>query len=78
LWVDATRTGPIAAAVAEEVEDYEAVAGRNERDDIVPQMARRRKSVNKHGWYSGASRAGRIVVQPSAGEVEKLTAHARL
>ena len=38
LRVDAARSRPVAAAVAEEVEHDEPVSGRNERDDFIPQM----------------------------------------
>ena len=76
LRVHSVSSRPIAPAVAEQVEDDEAVSGWNERNDLVPQMARRRKTVDEYCGYSGAPRSGGVVIQPGAGEVEKLTAHA--
>ena len=33
--------------------------------------------MDEHRGYSGTARSGGVVVQPGAGEVEELTAHAR-
>ena len=63
---------PVAATIAEQVEHDEPVSRRNERDDFVPQMARRRKSVDEHRGHSGTARSGGVVVQPGAGEVENI------
>jgi hypothetical protein len=78
LRVDATLARSIAATIAEEVEYDETMSSWNERNDFVPQMTRRRKSVDEHGRHSGTSCSGGVVVQPGAGEIEKLTAHASL
>lgn len=68
----------VAAAISEQVEYDKTMPRWNEGNDLVPQMARRRKAVDEYRGYSGSPRSGGVVVQPGAGEVEKLTAHASL
>ena len=75
--VDGARERTIAAPVAEQVEHDEAMPGGHERNDVVPQMARGRKSVDEHDRIAGAARSGGVVVEARAGEIEELTAHAR-
>lgn len=74
--VDGACEGPIAASESEEVDDDQPVPGRHERDDIDPEMARRRETVEEQNGYAGAARSGGVVVDPRAAEIEKLTAHA--
>jgi hypothetical protein len=74
--VDWVRAGPIAASVAEEIEDDQSVSGWHQRDDVAPQMARGREAVKKNHGYAGAARSCGVVVEPRAAKIEKLTAHA--
>src|SRR5438309_7516778 len=74
---DLARERTVASAKSEEVEDNQAVSGRHERDNVTPEVARRRKSVNEHNGYAGPARSSGVVVETRAGKVEKLTAHAR-
>jgi hypothetical protein len=78
LRVYAVSARSVAPAISEQIEDDETVSWWNERNDLVPQMARRRKTMDEYRGYSGAPRSSGVVVQPGAGEVEKLTAHAGL
>ena len=66
----------IASPEAEQIEHDEAMARRHERDDIRPEMARGREPVYEHDRVAGAARAGGVVVDPCAVEIEELTAHA--
>ena len=68
--------GTIAAPEAEEIEDDEAMPRRHERNDVAPEMSRRRKTVHEDNGVPGAARTGGVVVDPRAVEIEKLTAHA--
>jgi len=54
------------------------MAARHERDDVAPEVTRRREAVEKHDGYAGAARSGGVVVDPRAAKIEKLTAHAKL
>jgi hypothetical protein len=65
----------IASAIAEQVDDYHTVAGRNERNNIGPEVPRSWKSVEKHHRLPRATRAGCVVVQPNAVQIDKFTAH---
>src|SRR5262249_310569 len=59
--VDGAGERTITSAVAEQVEHDDAMARRRERDDVAPEMTRRRKAVEKHDRIAGAARSGRIV-----------------
>src|SRR5690349_12181915 len=65
----------IASAIAEQVDDYDPVAGRNERNNIGPQVPRRWESVEEHHRLPRAARAGRVVIQTNAVQIDKFTAH---
>ena len=66
----------VASAEAKQIEHDEPMAGRHERNDVAPQMAGRRKAVDEDDGIADTSRAGGVVVDPCAVEIEKLTAHA--
>jgi len=66
----------VAASETEQVEHDEPVAGRHEGNDVAPEVARRGEAMEEDDRISGATRAGGIVVDPCAVEIEKLTAHA--
>lgn len=73
--VDGAIEWAVAASVAEQVSDDEPMARRHERYDVAPQMAGGRKAVQEDDWFAGAPRAGGVVVDARAGEVEEFTAH---
>ena len=58
------------------IQDDEAMSRRHERNDVAPQMPGRRKAVYEDNGIPGATRAGGVVIDPCAVEIEKLTAHA--
>jgi hypothetical protein len=74
--VDRMRAGPIAASVAEEVEDDQSVSGWHQRDDVTPQMARSGKAVKENHGHAGATRSCGVVIEARAAKIEELTAHA--
>jgi hypothetical protein len=65
----------IASAIAEQVDDHNAVAGRNEGNDIGPEVARSWKAVEEHHRLPRAACAGRVVIQANAVQIDKFTAH---
>src|SRR3954471_1402676 len=65
----------ITSSVTEKIEDHHPVAGRHQRDHIVPQVPRGWKAVNEDDRLARAARARRVVVQPNAVEIDELTAH---
>jgi hypothetical protein len=73
--VDAASQRPIASPVSEKIDDDESMARRHERNDVAPQVSRRREAVQKDDGVSGASRSRGVVVNARAGEVEEFTAH---
>ena len=73
--VDAVCQRPIASTMSEEIDDDESMTRWYERNDVTPQMSRRREAVQKDDGVPGASRSGGVVVDARAGEVEEFTAH---
>src|SRR5207237_1344471 len=73
--IDGAVQRTIAATVSKQVDDDDAMARRHERNDVAPQVSRRRKSVQKYDGIAPAAGAGGVVVESRAGEIEKLTAH---
>jgi hypothetical protein len=67
--------GPIAPTIPEKIDDDDSVSGRYERYDVAPQMARCGESMQEHDGLPRASRAGGVVVQLYAVEVDEFTAH---
>jgi hypothetical protein len=67
----------ITSTVAEQIEHNEPMARRHEWNDAAPEMARCWEAVDEHDRNTGAARPCGVVVQPCAGEIEKLTAHAK-
>jgi hypothetical protein len=68
-------SGSVAATVAEEIDDDDAVAFGNEWNDLCPEVRGRRKAVNEDDRLAGPTTSGSVVVQPSAVYVDKLTPH---
>ncbi len=74
--VDGARQRTVAAPVAEEVEHDETMSRRHERNDFAPEMAGGRESVDEHDRIARAARAGGVVVETRARQIDELTAHA--
>jgi hypothetical protein len=74
--VDGTVERAIASSKAEEVEHHDAVARGHERNDVVPELARRRVAVDEHDRNASNARSVSVVLEPGAGHVEEFTAHA--
>jgi hypothetical protein len=72
------RERPIAASESEEIEDDEPMPWRHQRDDVAPEVARRRKAVEEDDGHAATARSCGVVVEPRAAKIEKLTAHAKL
>ena len=70
------RQGAIASAVAQQIENDEPMTRRHEGNHAVPEMARGREAVDEYDRHTGTTRSGGEVVEPCAGKIEKLTAHA--
>src|SRR5512132_31165 len=73
--VDWMRQRTIAASIAEEIDDDQAVSGRHERHNVAPEMARRGEAVQEHDGFAGAACAGRVVIESRPAEIEELTSH---
>ena len=73
--IDGALEWTIASAVTEEIDDDDSMPGGHEGNDVVPEMPRGRESVEKYHGIAAAARAGGVVVESRAGEIEKLTAH---
>ena len=65
----------VAATVAEQVDDDESMPRGHLRDDLTPQMPRRREAMQKYHWLSDATCSGSIVVKATAENIDELTAH---
>ena len=65
----------IAATEPQEVGDHEAVARWHLRDDIAPEVARRRKPVEEDDRLAGTTSSGSVVVESCAADIDELTAH---
>jgi hypothetical protein len=74
--VNRVRSRRIAAAKAQQVEHHDAMTFRKPRHNVAPQVAGRGKSVQQHYWLAGSARAGGVVVQSGAVDVEEFAAHA--
>jgi hypothetical protein len=72
---DPPDTWAVASAIAEEVDDDDAVSGRDERDHLGPEVSRGREAVNQDDGLAGAARAGGVVIEACAVEVDKLAPH---
>jgi hypothetical protein len=67
--------GPIAPTVAEKIDHNYSMSCWYERYDVAPQMTRCREAMQEHDGLARASRAGRVVVELHAVEVDEFTAH---
>ena len=65
--VDGACERTVAATVAEQVDDDDAMPRRHERNDVAPEMARCRKAVQEHDGLTGAAGSGGVVVDARAG-----------
>jgi hypothetical protein len=72
---DSTGPGSIAAAVAEQIDNDDPVPRGDERDDLAPEMARGRETVNQNDGLAGAACPCGVVVQARPVEVDKLAPH---
>jgi hypothetical protein len=72
---DRPRTRVIAAAVPQQVDDDNAMTGRDERHDLGPEVAGGREAVNQHDGLAGATRTSRVVVQAHPIQVDELAPH---
>jgi len=70
-----TAVGRIAAPVAEQVDDDQAVSRGHERNDIAPQMSRRGKSMKEDDRLADAAGSSGVVVEPHPVQIDELTAH---
>jgi hypothetical protein len=73
--VDGMAARRVAPAEAQQVQDENAVAGGELGDDVAPEVAGGGKTVDQDDRLTGSAGAGRVVIEPDAVEVEKLTAH---
>jgi hypothetical protein len=67
--------GCIASTEAEEIEYDDAMARRQFRDHIEPEVAGGRKPMNQYDGVAGSAAPGRVVVNPLSGKVYEFTAH---
>ena len=65
----------VAAAVAEKIEHDDAASFREQRDQLLPEMGRRRETVNEHQRLAATSMPGGVVVEACAADVEEFAAH---
>src|SRR5919198_3608380 len=65
----------IAAPITEHVHHDHAMSGRHQGDDVAPEMSRGREAMKKDDRLTGAPRAGRVVIEPNATDVDELSAH---
>jgi hypothetical protein len=68
--------GEIASTKTEQICDDYPMPGRNERNDVAPQVRRGRESVQQHHRLSAATRSRRVVVEPGSANFDKLPSHA--
>jgi hypothetical protein len=67
--------GPIAPTVPEKIDHDHSMSCRYERYDVAPEVTRCREAMQEHDGLARASRAGRVVVELHAVEVDEFTAH---
>jgi hypothetical protein len=72
---DIGTNGPVASTEAEKIDDDHPMPGRQARNEVAPEVARSGESVYEHDRVTGAARAGSVVVQPRAREIDELASH---